>query len=644
MEEKKFDLNSLIGFVLLGAIMIYYFYTNQPTPEEIAKQKTEQLQDSIQNAQQISNQKNNEIQSDKSNVTKTSDSLAFAQTQNRLGAFAYSASLPSAKDNETILENEFVVIKVSNLGGQITEVLLKKYVTYNKLPLYLIKDQNASFNISFATQDNRNLQTKDLFFEPTLTMNGDNQVLSMKLKVASDRYLEYRYELKPDDYMLDFAIRSQGMNSAINTSQNINLDWKLKSFRTEKSVKYENQYTDLRYLQNEEFDYMNAMSDEDEEDVDMLNWVAFKQQFFTSVLLTDEPFEKAILISKNLVKDEYIDTVYTKQYAASIPLQAKNGELNYNMNMYYGPVDYNILSKYDGKQLDRIVSLGWGIFRWINKYVFIPVFSFLSSFIGNFGIVIILLTLVVRIIMSPVVYKSYLSSAKMKVLRPEMQEINDKLKGKENAMKRQQETMALQRKAGVNPLSGCIPALIQMPVFFALFRFFPANIDIRQKGFLWADDLSAYDEVLKLPFKIPFYGDHISLFPILASVAIFFYMQMTQSQQMNMQQPQQEGMPDMQKMMKMMMWFSPIMMMFFFNSFASSLSLYYFVSNLLTLAIMLVIKHFIIDEDKIHAQIQENKKRPEKKKSAFRQRLDGAMKQAQEQQEHQKKQKKGKRR
>jgi YidC/Oxa1 family membrane protein insertase len=246
--------------------------------------------------------------------------------------------------------------------------------------------------------------------------------------------------------------------------------------------------------------------------------------------------------------------------------------------------------------------------------------------------------------MSPVVYKSYLSSAKMKVLRPEMQEINDKLKGKENAMKRQQETMALQRKAGVNPLSGCIPALIQMPVFFALFRFFPANIDIRQKGFLWADDLSAYDEVLKLPFKIPFYGDHISLFPILASVAIFFYMQMTQSQQMNMQQPQQEGMPDMQKMMKMMMWFSPIMMMFFFNSFASSLSLYYFVSNLLTLAIMLVIKHFIIDEDKIHAQIQENKKRPEKKKSAFRQRLDGAMKQAQEQQEHQKKQKKGKRR
>jgi len=640
MEEKKFDLNSLIGFVLLGAIMLWYFYNNQPTPEEIANQKIEQLQDSIQKSQQqISNQQKKVEKDTESVQIGTSDSLTVVQTQNKLGAFAYSAGLPSAKEHETIIENDLVKIKVSNLGGQITEVLLKNYMTYNKLPLYIIRDQNSSFNLSFATQDNRNLQTKDLFFEPTLTNDGDNQVLSMKLKVSKDKYLEYRYELKPNDYMLDFAIRTQGMNSAINTSQNINLDWKLKSFRTEKSVKYENQYTDLRYLQNGEFEYMNAMSEEDEEDVDKLNWVAFKQQFFTSVLLSDEPFEKAKLVSKNLVQDEDIDTVYTKQYEASMPLLAKNGELNYNMNMYYGPVEYEILSSYEGKQLDRIVSLGWGIFRWINKYVFIPVFSFLSSFIGNFGIVIILMTIVVRIIMSPVVYKSYLSSAKMKVLRPEMQEINEKLKGKENAMKRQQETMALQRKAGVNPLSGCIPALIQMPVFFALFRFFPANIDIRQNGFLWADDLSAYDEVLQLPFKIPFYGDHVSLFPILASVAIFFYMQMTQSQQMNMQQPQQEGMPDMQKMMKMMMWFSPIMMMFFFNSYASSLSLYYFVSNLLTIIIMLIIKHFIIDEDKIHAQIQENKKRPEKKKSAFRQKLDNAMKQAQDQQ--QSKQKKG---
>jgi len=641
MEEKKFDLNSLIGFVLLGAIMIWYFYMNQPTPEELEKQKTEQIQET---SEADSPESENTTAVDQTQIDPVtpiaSDSLALVNAKNRLGVFAFSNSLPSARDHETIIENDLVRIKVANKGGQITEVLLKNYKTYDQKPLYVIKDQNALFNLSFATLDNRNLQTKDLYFEPELTQNGDNQVLSMRLKVSQNQYLEYRYELKPDDYMLDFGIRTQEMDRAINTSESLRLDWKLRSMRTEKSIKYENQYTDLRYLQDGEFEYMNAMSDEDEEEAKEVEWIAFKQQFFTSVLLTDEPFSTANLKSVNLVQDEYIDTVFTKQYAASIPLEAKNGELDYSMNMYYGPVDYEVLSTYEGQQLDRIVSLGWGIFRWINKYVFIPVFSVLSSIIGNYGIVIILMTIVVRIIMSPVVYKSYLSSAKMKVLRPEMVEINEKLPGKENAMKRQQETMALQRKAGVNPLSGCIPALIQMPVFFALFRFFPANIDIRQHGFLWADDLSAYDEVLQLPFKIPFYGDHVSLFPILASVAIFFYMQMTQSQQMNMQAPQQEGMPDMQKMMKMMMWFSPIMMMFFFNSYASSLSLYYFVSNLLTIGIMLVIKNFIIDEDKIHARIQENKKKPQKKKSAFRQRLDDAMKQAQEQQERQKKLKK----
>ncbi len=641
MEEKKFDTNSLIGFLLLGAIILWYFYSNQPTPEELEKQKTEQIQDSIKNVQDTVEPQEKVVESQESFIANPTDSLALVQTSNKLGVFAYSASLPSAKAEETVIENELVKIRVSNLGGQITELVLKKYKTYNQLPLYLVKDNNASFNIKFATQDNRNLQTKDLFFEPTLSKNGDNQVLSMKLKVAADKYLEYRYELKPDDYMLDFAITSQGMSNAINSSQEINLDWKLRTLRSEKSAKYENQYTDIRYLFNDtEFEYMNAMSAESEDDAVNVNWIAFKQQFFTSILLTDKPFTKVNLISNNLVEDEFIDTVFTKQFQAKIPLEIKNGELDYAMNLYYGPVDYKVLKTYEGKHLDRIVSLGWGIFRWINKYVFMPIFNFLSSFIGNYGLVIILLTIVVRIFMSPVVYKSYVSSAKMKVLRPEMNEVNEKYKGKENAMKRQQETMALQRKAGVSPLSGCIPALIQMPVFFALFRFFPSNIDIRQKGFLWADDLSAYDEIIKLPFNIPFYGDHVSLFPILASIAIFIYMQMTQSQQMSMQQPQQEGMPDMQKMMKMMLWVSPVMMLFFFNSYASSLSLYYFISNLLTIAIMLVIKYYIIDEDKIHAKIQENKKRPEKKKSIFRQRLDNAMKQAQVQQEKQKKIKK----
>lgn len=631
MEEKKFDYNSLIGFALLGVIMIWWMYTTQPTPEELEaeeKKKTEQVQETTTPNTQPSKL----IQTDSLTVT---DSLSFVKAQKELGAFAYSATLPSASDEgETVLENDLLKLVISNKGGQIKEALVKTYVTYDSLPLYIIKNNNANFNINLGTTDNRTLNTADLYFEPTKTTNGENQVVSMKLKVSENQFLEYRYEMKPGEYMVDFNIRSQGLASTINSSQQINLDWNLKAYRNEKSIRYENQQTEMYYeKEDEDIDYLSVGGDDDATESDV-NWVAFKQHFFSSLLISEQGFENAELISKNLVEDEDIDTVYTKAFALKAPLELNGGELNYDMNWYIGPNDYQILKKYD-RNVKEIVNLGWGIFGVINRVIFIPVFNFLQGFIGNYGIIIILLTIVVRIIMSPLVYKSYLSSAKMKVLRPEMEEINAKYPGKENAMKRQQETMALQSKAGVSPLSGCIPALLQMPVFFALFRFFPSNIDLRQKGFLWADDLSAYDSVYKLPFNIPLYGDHISLFPILASVAIFFYMKMSQSQQMNMAQPTQEGMPDMQKMMKMMMYLSPVMMLIFFNMYASGLSLYYFVSNLLTISIMLVIKNYILDEDKIHAQIQENKKKP-KKESKFRQRLNDAMKQAQEQQAKQK--------
>ena len=628
MEEKKFDINTLIGFVLLGGIMLWWMYTTQPTPEELEaeKNKTEQVQ-------KRANTEDSVIATSES-IIQVNDSLSFLKAQKELGAFAYSANV---EDNETIIENEVLKLTISNKGGQIKEALIKNYVTFDSLPLYIVKDKNASFNINFGTSDNRILNTKDLFFEPSLTTNGENYVLSMKLKASNNQFLEYRYEMKPNEYMVDFTIRSQGLSSTINTSQQINLDWNLKGYRHEKSIKYENQQTEMYYeKEDEDIDYLSMGGDDDalEDDV---NWVAFKQHFFSSILVSDKAFNKAQLNSTSIFKDEDIDSVYTKEFSLKTPLVLEGGELNYNMNWYIGPNDYQILKKYD-RNLKEVVNLGWGIFGYINRLVFVPVFNFLQGFISNYGLIIILLTIVVRIIMSPLVYKSYLSSAKMKVLKPEMEEINKRLPGKENAMKRQQETMAVQSKAGVSPLSGCIPAFLQMPVFFALFRFFPSNIDIRQKGFLWADDLSAYDSVFKLPFNIPFYGDHVSLFPILASVAIFFYMRMSQSQQMNMQQPTQEGMPDMQKMMKMMMYFSPIMMLVFFNMYASGLSLYYFVSNLLTISIMLIIKNYIIDEDKIHAKIQENKKKP-KKESKFRQRLNDAMKQAQEQQAKQKKKK-----
>lgn len=629
MEEKKFDVNTLIGFLLLGAIMIWWMYSNQPTPEELEAEKSSKQEEVIQTETAPKAIINNETS------VQLLDSVALEKQKQQYGMFSYSSTLASEENSTTVLENDLLKLVISNKGGQIKEALVKNYVRYDSLPLYLVKDNNASFSINFGTADNRILNTKDLYFEPTLTQNNENQALSMKLKVSENQYLEYIYEMKPNEYMLNFAVQSRGLNTVLNTSHEPILDWNLKAYRNEKSIRYENQQVEMFFeKEDENIDYL-SLSGDDSDNVKDVNWVAFKQHFFSSILITDNAFENAYIESKNLVQNEDIDTTFTKAFALKTPLKYNNGEFDYAMNWYIGPNDFQILKQYD-RNIKEVVNLGWGIFGIINRWIFIPVFNFLQGFISNYGLIIILLTIVVRIFMSPLVYKSYLSSAKMKVLKPEMEELNKKYPGKENAMKRQQETMAIQGKAGVNPLSGCVPALLQMPVFFALFRFFPSSIDLRQKGFLWADDLSAYDSIFKLPFKIPFYGDHVSLFPILASIAIFFYMKMSQSQQMSMTQPTQEGMPDMQKMMKLMMYFSPVMMLIFFNMYASGLSLYYFVSNLLTILIMLIIKHYIIDEEKIHAIIEENKKKP-KKESKFRQRLNEAMKQAQEQQKKGKK-------
>ncbi len=626
MEEKKFDINSFVGMILLAGVMLYWLNTQKPeepiTPTNEVNTETT---------------KTTAIEKDsvKTKEVVVSDSIQNETLKNQLGAFAYSGI--NAQEGETVLENDLVKLVIDNKGGQIKVAEIKNYVTYDSLPLYMVKDNNANFNINFGTTDNRILNTKDLFFEPSVSKNGENQVVSMKLKVSETQFLEYRYEMKPDDYMVDFSIRSQGLNNVINTSNTIQLDWTLDGYRHEKSLRTENDmYTFYYYKAEDEVDYINKGNTEV---VNSLNWVVYKQHFFSSNLLSNKPLNDATITSTDLVVDKELDTVFTKRFELKAPLAVTNGELNYDMKWFYGPSDYNLLKTYEGTDLDETADLGWGIFGFLNRVVFYPVFNMLQGFIGNFGLIIILMTIVVRIIMSPLVYKSYVSSAKMKVIRPEMTAINEKYPGKENAMKRQQEVMAVQRKAGVSMMSGCVPALLQMPIFFALFKFFPTNINLRQQGFLWAPDLSSYDIIFDLPFEIPLYGDHVSLFPILASVAIFFYMQMNQSQQMNMQAPPQEGMPDMSKMMKYMIYLSPVFMLVFFNNYASGLSLYYFVSNLLTITIMLVIKNYVIDEAKIHAQIEENKKKPQKV-SKFRQRLDTAMKQAQEQQARQQQQKK----
>jgi YidC/Oxa1 family membrane protein insertase len=624
MEEKKFDFNTIIGFGLIFIIIIWMMYNGQKTSQNEQLEKARITKDSIQKAKQTAPRKAALIALD-STVT---DSAKIKQLQGTLGSFAYSSTLPSAKENFTTLENEFVSLKIANKGGYVVEAILKKFEKFKKNSgklVELIKDNNASFNLQLQTKDNRVLNTKDLFFEPTFTKVGENQVLSMKLKAGVNEYLEYKYVLAPNKYLVDFDIQTRGLNTILDTSKAIDLQWDLKSYRNERSISYENRYAEIYFeYEDEKIDYV-AQGNDKEENPEKATFIAYKQHFFTSILLTKTPFQNAKLYSNDLVKDEKKDTIFTKQYKARIPLAFSNGELDYKMNWYYGPTDYNTLKNYD-RNLEKIVPLGWGVFGWINKFIFIPLFGFLSSFMG-LGIAIIIFTILIKIAMSPITFKSFLSQAKMKVLRPEITEIGEKFK--KDPMKKQQETMKLYNKAGVNPMAGCIPALIQIPFMYASFQFFPSAFELRQKGFLWADDLSSFDEIFKLPIHIPLYGDHVSLFPILAAIAIFFYMKMTSGDQA-MAQPQQDGMPDMAKIMKIMIYVSPVMMLIFFNSYGSGLSLYNFISNLITIGIMLVIKKYFIDSEKIHAQIQENKAKP-KTESKFQKKMREMMEQAEAQ-------------
>jgi len=624
MEKKKLDRNSIIGFVIIAGLLIWMMLNNINKEQESIKKDTELAEKEIVKQEQAATFEK-ALQ-----APVEGDSLQSEQVRATFGPFAYSATLPAAKGGTTTLKTDLLTLEVDNKGGKLVHVVVNDFKRFSKDSseiVALIKDHNANFNLQLYTNDNRVFNTEDLYFEPTLTKEGENQVLAMRLKASETAFLEYRYVLKPNDYMLDFSIRTQGLSKIVDASKTPALNWDMKTYRNEKSIAYENRYVRLYYEYEKGKDNnLSESSKDDTKELKDVSYIAYKQHFFTSILLTNKNFETATLNTKNLVADEKVDTVFTKQFASTIPLAYSNGELNYDMNWYFGPSDYKILKSYD-RNLDNIVPLGWGIFGWINRFLFIPVFGLLTSFLP-YGIGIIVLTILVRLFTSPLTYKSYVSQAKMKMIRPEVNELNEKFKN--DPMKKQQETMKLYSKAGVNPMAGCIPALLQIPIFYSLFQFFPSSFDLRQKSFLWADDLSSYDSVLQLPFNIPFYGNHVSLFPLLASIAIFFYMKMTTGDQ-QMAQPTQEGMPDMSKIMKIMIYVSPIMMLFFFNNYASGLSLYYFISNSITIGIMYVIKNHIVKDEKILATIEENKtkKRPQGK---WQRKMQEMMEQAQEQQ------------
>ena len=600
MEENKIDVYQVIGFVLLIAAIFWWFNVTIPELE-----KTSQSENNITvNDIEQDSEENSVV--DLAEISSiVSDDLINPNELNQLSEII-------------VVENKDVVFKFNTKGGLLSEVKLKDYVNHKDEDLYLVRD-NQNVNLKFNTKNGYEINTSDYNFSYQKTENRGVKSLVMKLVISEFQSISFEYKIPESGYMIDYEITSTGMSSLINKDSDIFLNWSLDAFRQAKSVDYENRYSQLLYqYDGDDTNYLSSYSDSEDEE-DSVNWISYGQHFFNSILVFDGPIDNIKFSSTKLFEDQGKDVEFTKNYSTVIPISLVNSEINNKMKWYIGPNDYDILKNYDNKIYDSIY-FGWGIFGLINRFIYFPFFGFLVKYFSA-GIAVILMTIVTRIVMSPVTYKTYVSQAKMKVLRPEITELNEKYKN--DAVKKQQETMKLYNKAGANPLLGCVPALLQLPVFYALFCFFPIAFQLRGKSFLWAEDLSSYDTIAELPFSIPFYGDHISLLPILASIAIFFYTKMSSGAQMQSTQP---GMPN----MKFIMYLMPVMMLFFFNNYASAFSLYYFISNILTILIMISIKYFIIDEEKIRLQVQENKMKP-RKQNRFQRKMQEMMDEAERQ-------------
>lgn len=615
MEDRSLDKNAIIGFALIFAIMLGWLYLNQPSSEELEAQRLEAAQQETQESLRDTENQYTTSPEATAPVENTLDSSAYAL---QAGPFGFT----QAADTLIQIQTDPFTATFSSRGAQLVSLSLNDHQDYEGEAVQLVKADYSDFGLSFRTRDNRLIQSSELLFTSEKQILGENTVLVFRAYTDEQSFLEYNYTFHASNYLIDLDIRTQNLNAYLDPSEEVALKWEYWAPRNDQSVEYENRYTRLTYSYDQgTIKKLSATSESDEETVENVDWISNRHHFFSAILGSEKPFEQVTLRSENLVNEESKSIAFTKKYSTEILLDRIGGELSSSLYLYMGPTDPKAMAPHKDLGIIESIPFGWGIFGTLNRHVFNPFFDALAS-VFPFGIAIIVMTLVVRLVLSPVTYKSYVSQAKMKVIQPEVQEINKKYQ--DNAMKKQQETMKLYNLAGVNPMSGCVPALLQLPVFYALFSFFPTAFSLRQKSFLWVDDLSSYDTVVDLPFAIPFYGDHISLFPILASVAIFFYMQMTTGQTMQMQQ--QPGMPN----MKFIMYLSPVMMLFFFNNYASGLSLYYFISNLLTIAIMLVIKNYIIDETKIHLQVQQNREKP-KKESKFQRKMREMMEQAENQ-------------
>ena len=594
-KNNGLDKNQLISFVIFSAILMafmFYFQNKQSDEKQVADAKA-----------------------------KTEQKAASKTIANNINATVNAAAIK----NVTV-KNKELTLEFASLGGQLSSVEINQYKAYNAktdkhdLPLYLIGKNNSSYGFQFKDKTGKTFNTKDLVFVPSVK---DNTV-TMTAQV-SGATIQYVYQLL-DNYTLDFNVKTQGLSSIV-TDEKADFQWNYTVRGMEKGRSQEQTHSEFNYA----FDNYGS-TDYDtngfEEPEETLNWLAVKQQFFASIIESTNGFTHAKGTQETIEKGEFL-----KKFNFEGQVKLAGNELNQNFKWYFLPLDLPLLKNFEGKEFDTILPLGWSFIGTLNRIFFVPVYNWLSDWGIAAGWVIFLMTIATKLILSPVMFKQHKLSAMMKVVKPEIEEVTEKFKGRENAMKRQQAIMEIYRKAGINQMAGCLPALVQIPIFYALFRFFPNMIDLRGKGFWFANDLTAYDDLIKLPFHIPLIGEHISIFAVACTIVVLIYTIMTSGQ---MQQPQQEGMPD----MRIIMYIFPITFFFFLNTSSSGLSWYYFVSNALNILIILAIKYWILDEKKIHAQIQQNKSKAPKPEGKFQKRMREMMEKAQEQQKMQEEQRK----
>lgn len=632
------DRKSIIGLILIFLVFMGYMWWTAPTEEELAAQRAmrdsimraEQMRiDSLERAQNLSLAQENILESQLQSDNDSIRFAALAMAKNELGAFSNNLE----GDSVTISVNTSVLnLEFSNLGARVKSAILSDYKTYDSLPLQLLSP-NEQLNLVFLAQGNKLINTEKLVFktfcnnvqltdDATLNVEKDSLVISMRAYTDDstgyneNQYLEFRYIVYPENYLVDFDIVFHGLNDVIQVQPYVDLYWNNQLNRQEKNKENERRTSSIYYKPiSDDVDYITEGRDEVEKQNTPLQWISFKQQYFCNVLIADKEFSNADLETRTNVRDTNSHYLCDMSAVIGLPYESV-ADYTVGMKFYFGPNKYRELADI-GMQLDRQIPLGWGFFllQWINRFVVIPVFNFLESFNWNYGFIILILTLLVKLVLFPIAFKSYRSSAVMRVLQPEINEINAKYPKQEDAMKKQQAVMALYKKAGVSPMSGCLPMLLQFPILIAMFRFFPACIELRQQGFWWVDDLSSYDSILNFGFNIPLYGDHISLWCLLMAAVNLWYTHITMKQQ-----AATNTMPG----MKFMMYAMPIFMLFALNSYSSGLNYYYFLSMCITIIQMWAIRKFT-DEDKIREKIRlatiSAKNKPVKK-SKFMQRLE----------------------